>query len=1563
YKTTGPCTSIIVLISKLFYRERGLVSMVVDMRWGVRDVVAVDHKTTELCIKEIESCQRMSVGPTFIALVGNRYGYRPIPRLIEHQEFEVLSSQLMCDESACELLHDWFWKDENAVPPVYILQPITSHLPHYDDKTLARLLRAAASEAEKEGLISKEQKHVYFKSVTEWEIECGLLSGREEEVNCVVFLREVEDLQEHIKEETSSQFVDIKADGEIDMEAQELLSELKSKISSNLSKRLKVHTVQWRSDIARRKQKGYSKYLTSLCEQFVMEIKEQILSRVLPCNESDDEMAGVIQELCHHMALCAKKCTVFCGRRDFLVSICESIKQSDASLHAPLVVFGPSGTGKTALVCKLSQEVRTILGENTVVVLRLLGTSPLSSEIHSVLKSVCLQICFACGLSAPPAQVTNIYNDLVCFFHNLLAKVSEKNEKSLVLILDSLDQLSPADGAHRLYWLPKECPPKVHIIISTLPFEYGILHTLQGVIAGSRCYYEVKSLSGEQGGEMLEMLMASVKRKLTPAQRSLILESFEQCGQPLLLKLAFEEARRWASYTPLTELQVAMTTQSAIQHLYGRLEKQHGRTLVSHALGYIVSSKNGLSEAELKDVLSLDDEVLGDIYQYWPPPSSDVIHLPPLLWTRLRYDLGDYLVERQADGFTVLGLYHRQFIEAVQECYLSEEDKARRHSVLADFFKGTWSQGVRKPITLPSLNRSLNADRKVAAQPLWFSDKVANVRKLSELPYHLLHAGRIEELKKEILGRMDWLVCRALNCGIKSVIGDLNLCSECIDCSEVQLVRDTFLLLKPTVDFIEGEENIFYYEVPARLEFFSSSYPTLIGKLCCQCRDWCSMCQTPALVPACGFFQPPGGPLQTTLTGFKKGVTVLELSPDRSLLVAGSQDGRMMVWSLKDIEVIHILTGHSAGEVRCVQVINEGTRAVSGSSDHSLRLWNLLTGKEVYSIQEDHAGYEVFALLQVETKKEMIYSVSGSQVNVWHLETAEPLFHISGGSPDVRMCMAVLGPGLPLISVSEGGLLSLWDSTTGERQGIHCLDGMSDAAPACIAVLKNQGRIAVGNTNGIALISPEGRCMMETLSSPATFLVVSEDEMLLAAGFEKFIRIFKTQPNLLSRSSCPDLDHGDAVETASFSSDQSMLMTGSQDEIIRVWSLVKGLLLVSLDGMGVPVTALVLAGSTLVSASRSAYYLKVWNLDYNKKNKSVTPFQDRTGLAAISHEGELVYFPKTGDKEKILVWNSLEGKTVDTLDASREVTCLEVAEMKKLLFCGLLSGTVLVFPVNFRQDTMCIPPRKSLGPTCCIGISKQEEKLAVAYENSICVFDINPGRHYSVIDGPIYEFSTWGPSAISSVAVLASYRVLYGMENGELCSHECKTSKVVSLDAHDSKVTCIAISNSERYALSGSQDTIQRLWNLDLSQWDHEMDYKVKFSNGILCAAFSHDDRYVFTGSQDRALKVWDISNGSLLMVQYVYATINRIVATPEGLIATTRLGYVIREKFHCPDYISAQYNPLQNIKATYSVKSRKGAGDAPMSPAVPRNNSETASPRKDYKKQSLKSSQMCLLV
>ena len=44
---------------------------------------------------------------------------------------------------------------------------------------------------------------------------------------------------------------------------------------------------------------------------------------------------------------------------------------------------------------------------------------------------------------------------------------------------------------------------------------------------------------------------------------------------------------------------------------------QHGKVLVSHAFSYVTVSKEGLTESELEDILSLDEQVCADkILQY-----------------------------------------------------------------------------------------------------------------------------------------------------------------------------------------------------------------------------------------------------------------------------------------------------------------------------------------------------------------------------------------------------------------------------------------------------------------------------------------------------------------------------------------------------------------------------------------------------------------------------------------------------------------------------------------------------------------------------------------------------------------------------------------------------------------------------------------------------------------------------------------------------------------------------------------------------------------------------------
>ena len=66
---------------------------------------------------------------------------------------------------------------------------------------------------------------------------------------------------------------------------------------------------------------------------------------------------------------------------------------------------------------------------------------------------------------------------------------------------------------------------------------------------------------------------------------------------------------------------------------------KHGEQFFRRALGYITASKTGLTKSELEDVLSCDDIVLADeVFKYHVPP---IRRLPPLLWTRLRNDLGE----------------------------------------------------------------------------------------------------------------------------------------------------------------------------------------------------------------------------------------------------------------------------------------------------------------------------------------------------------------------------------------------------------------------------------------------------------------------------------------------------------------------------------------------------------------------------------------------------------------------------------------------------------------------------------------------------------------------------------------------------------------------------------------------------------------------------------------------------------------------------------------------------------------------------------------------------------
>ncbi|KAK5869245.1 hypothetical protein PBY51_023979 [Eleginops maclovinus] len=1531
-----------------FCRSLGLVFEVVDLRWGIRSVPSGDHEACKISLQEIQTSKRISAGPAFIALLGNRYGYRALPRLVPEKQFEVLLSKLSKNPEGVKQLNQWYLNDNNAVPPTYVLQPITDHFPHFGDlqpesgaqrdnsllswrfteTKLLQLLRSAAADAEAAGDITAEQKQHFFKSVTEQEFEQGLWKDSSEP-SALLFVREIPRHQMKDGPKRLAKYMDLSADGLLDAEAQGLLTDLRSHLYATQQKILNLNCVELSKGSIDPKRKEHARYLDIFCEQFVSQMKARI-GEVVDLKEEgrrrkiwgsiDEEKETIsdlwVEQVGWHVSMSTELCRVLYGRESLLGKLCCAMWESTNVPHGPLVVHGAAGMGKTALLSKVAQETRSVLDAEAVVVIRLLSAHhPNRPHIDNVLCSICLQICLAWGLAPPSPLTANNHQELLQFFWNVLTEVSQQGN-TLLIILDAVDHLSDLHHAHKLRWMPAILPPNVHLVVS-MDTNSEAFANMRLKLNSHRSFFEVKRLSRDEGRQMMESYLQASQRTLTPEQSDAVLQSFETTGCPLHLKLILSAAKRWLSYTPLAATNPGNNTQEVMSQLFLMLEEKHGKELVGGALGYIALAREGVLEAELRDVMSLDDDILSEVYKYSLPPSTTLIRLPPLLWARLRHDLEDQLEERWMRGVAAISFNNWRLCEAASARYLTSERRGRSLRILAEYFLGRWS-GKLKPVALQGLSLLLS-DRKVPPQPLWFAPGLVNIRKLQELPYHLLHAGLWEELRQEVIGNAEWLYCKSRVCGVSSVIQDLDQCSQYMDCTETRLLRDALLLIKASLDFLDGhmDMSLFYTELLARLCSLAKPFPSVIGRLCGQCEEGLLTRPEPVLIPKCSFLQQPGGALQYTLTGLQGGVLCVDIDVEAELLVAGSDGGVVAVWSLADQQLVHSLLGHT-GAVLCVKVVNSSAHCLSVAADGSLRRWSLVNGQQLLCIQEAIPVDPAPSSVLLHLSEQLIFIYTRTQVKVWQQDGAELLLRSSNG--DGSVVLGVLGESV--VSLCHSGLVRISQPVNGTIE--TRLEHFQRSVTFSKSVnLPKRGKVFLVSKEGFLYqISLMGRHIAVKFPLVPSLLSVTEDEKVLVAGSDRTLSLFNIDGDSVDRFL--ELQHDDSVLSACVSSDCRVLASGAADQLIRIWSVTTGALLDTLSGSDSPVNSVVLYHGFVLSASKTAAGVHLWSLKYDPRHKPTATIPASCAHVAVTEDADRVFYVRQQSSTSVLSWNNNTGSLSGCYAVSAEVCCLEVAQHKRLLLCGLTTGTVLIYPLSLPQETLCIPPPESLSRVLCIAVSSKEKHMAVAYKDSVCLFEINNRDSFPTVEGPLKRFPlSLLQAPLSSMALLSDRRLLYGTTCGEVKLHDFSNGSSSSLEPHRSRVTCVTASNWGTHALVGSEDAVQRLWALSPLVLDHTMEYKGFFFEGVLSAAFSESDQFVFTGSQDRTVKVWDVATGNLLYVQYIYSPVIRMVTFRNGFVALSQQGSVIRELFHYPEVISPEYNPLRNVKAQYRVSSR----------------------------------------
>jgi WD40 repeat protein len=120
-----------------------------------------------------------------------------------------------------------------------------------------------------------------------------------------------------------------------------------------------------------------------------------------------------------------------------------------------------------------------------------------------------------------------------------------------------------------------------------------------------------------------------------------------------------------------------------------------------------------------------------------------------------------------------------------------------------------------------------------------------------------------------------------------------------------------------------------------------------------------------------------------TFTGSRRFLTI---SPDGKLMCSGSSDNTVKIWNITTGECIKTLGGHES-VVRSVSFSPNGNLICSGSSDNTVKIWNITTGECIKTLKEHKS---VVRSVSFSPNGDLICSGSSDNtVKIWNITNGE----------------------------------------------------------------------------------------------------------------------------------------------------------------------------------------------------------------------------------------------------------------------------------------------------------------------------------------------------------------------------------------------------------------------------------------------------------------------------------------------------------------------------------------------------------------------------------------------
>jgi WD40 repeat protein len=544
-------------------------------------------------------------------------------------------------------------------------------------------------------------------------------------------------------------------------------------------------------------------------------------------------------------------------------------------------------------------------------------------------------------------------------------------------------------------------------------------------------------------------------------------------------------------------------------------------------------------------------------------------------------------------------------------------------------------------------------------------------------------------------------------------------------------------------------------------------------------------------------------------------INSLAFSPNGSLLLSGSYDHSIKLWNMDFGNLIQNLV-----EPRHITNLTyKNQRLAVGCSDGIVRIWNYPQLELVYSL----VGHDSAVNTVIFDNTNKLYSASNDNtIAEWDLDSGSIVHNYLGHTKRVTS-LAYTDSLHLLISGSEDQTILLWDTVS--KQSVK-LYKFSDYFSTQIKFDEKLNLIIATNGNNL-----RGN-----------------------AWFKRPIIIW----DAITKHELATLNgHIGGVDAVAISPNHDLLATAGDDHIIRLWDLKTYSLYYKLHGHSSKVLSLCFNddGTILVSGGWDKC-IRFWQIHSNMSlnigvdNSHIQEVQD---LIVILDEQFLL---SVSNDCTLKIWDLVTGKLYSSLEHTypgRDEKYYPVAvrsvaydSWSKLIFSANRLGQIQVWSLGSKSLVHAFSNLAS-----CLSIDPVNHNLASGQEDgAIIIYEAKSYKSIHTVQA--YE------KEINKVLFSQDGKLFFSCANKYIQVRETKNYSLLhNFNGHTDKVSCVALNSVKNILASVSWDHELMLWDIS----GNRLSVLPDINDYLFCVTFSPEGRYLAAGGNNHSVWVWEVDN------------------------------------------------------------------------------------------------------